>query len=125
MKQENIGLVGCRFHRCQSRKGMRNENHEWDSAKAKKFWGLLEAFAEGETFGMTEDQVFLNAIMEVSEVKFRWRKTSEQPPTEKDADTFGNVLTQPSGSVHWKAVLDCPEYYCRWMPIPPLPKESE
>lgn len=60
-----------------------------------------------------------------------WRKTAENPPTEKDAaKQCGSVLTVQNGAGfvtawHWTVVADFPEDFPVWMPMPEMPKEEK
>lgn len=57
----------------------------------------------------------------------RWRKTAEEPPTEKDA-VHGNVIvkyknTTFTQSATWDIVAGAPETFPLWMPLPKKPGE--
>lgn len=56
----------------------------------------------------------------------RWRKTAEEPPTEKDS-AHGNVLVKYmdatfAQSATWDTVASAPDLFTLWMPMPELPK---
>lgn len=55
------------------------------------------------------------------QTEWAWRKTSENPPTEKDANQYGNVFTL-AGIMDWRFVIARKMGF--WMPIPPLPAEA-
>ena len=59
----------------------------------------------------------------------QWVKTSDRLPTENDADGFGYVLAWCScvGGMEITAreVMESPNAYPYWMPIPPLPEVTE
>lgn len=55
----------------------------------------------------------------------RWRKTAEEPPTEKDS-AHGNVLVKYmdatfAQSASWDTVASAPDLFTLWMPMPKLP----
>lgn len=55
----------------------------------------------------------------------RWRKTAEEPPTEKDS-AHGNVLVKYmdatfAQSATWDLVASAPDLFTLWMPMPKLP----
>ncbi len=55
----------------------------------------------------------------------RWRKTAEDPPTEKDS-AHGNVLAKYmdatfAQSATWDLVASAPDLFTLWMPMPKLP----
>lgn len=57
----------------------------------------------------------------------RWRKTAEEPPTEKDS-AHGNVLVKYmdatfAQSATWDTVASAPDLFTLWMPMPKLPGE--
>ena len=57
----------------------------------------------------------------------RWRKTAEEPPTEKDS-AHGNVLVKYmdatfAQSAAWDTVASAPDLFTLWMPMPKLPGE--
>lgn len=57
----------------------------------------------------------------------RWRKTAEEPPTEKDS-AHGNVLVKYmdatfAQSATWDLVASAPDLFTLWMPMPKLPGE--
>lgn len=57
----------------------------------------------------------------------RWRKTAEEPPTEKDF-AHGNVLVKYmdatfAQSATWDTVASAPDLFTLWMPMPKLPGE--
>lgn len=60
-----------------------------------------------------------------------WRKTAENPPTEKDvAHSSGFVLAVKNGdgfvnAWHWTVVADFPEDFPVWMPMPEIQKEEK
>lgn len=56
-----------------------------------------------------------------------WRKTAEEPPTEKDS-AHGNVLVKYmdatfAQSATWDTVASAPDLFTLWMPMPKLPDE--
>lgn len=55
----------------------------------------------------------------------RWRRTAEEPPTEKDS-AHGNVLVKYmdatfAQSATWDTVASAPDLFTLWMPMPKLP----
>ncbi len=62
--------------------------------------------------------------------RMHWRKTAQNPPTEKDADQYGCVLSMSDlsdgyiSSCTWKMVAVFPEKFPFWMPAPELRKED-
>lgn len=73
-----------------------------------------------------EDAVPLNLAN-----RMHWRKTEENPPSEKDADEKGCVLsinTNPGDGFisnwTWKIVATFPNKFPLWMPMPEPPKEK-
>lgn len=57
----------------------------------------------------------------------RWRKTAEEPPTEKDS-AHGNVLVKYmdatfAQSATWDTVASAPDLFTLWMPMPKLPDD--
>ena len=74
-----------------------------------------------------------NSLMESLKVlctpRNPWVKTSDRLPTENDADGFGYVLAWCScvGGMEITAreVMESPNAYPYWMPIPPLPEVTE
>ena len=57
----------------------------------------------------------------------RWRKTAEEPQTEKDS-VHGNVLVKYmdatfAQSATWDTVASAPDLFTLWMPMPKLPDE--
>ena len=62
----------------------------------------------------------------------RWRKTSENPPTEADANEDGCVLSininrgdTNTTNWFWNVVAAFPDCFPVWMPMPELPKGVE
>lgn len=58
----------------------------------------------------------------------RWRKTSENPPTEKDA-AYGKVIAvfmdaKFAQAAPWDFVAVDPQLYPRWMPMPEVQKNE-
>lgn len=56
----------------------------------------------------------------------RWRKTAEEPPTEKDS-AHGKVLVKYmdatfAQSATWDTVASAPDLFTHWMPLPQPPK---
>lgn len=56
----------------------------------------------------------------------RWRKTAEEPPTEKDS-AHGNVLVKYmdatfAQSATWDTVASAPDLFTLWMPMPKPPE---
>ena len=52
-----------------------------------------------------------------------WKKTADRPPTEADADEREKVLARDNihgmtSMVMWKSVVDFPNVYALWLPIP-------
>lgn len=57
-----------------------------------------------------------------------WVKTADRLPTEADANRKLNVFvwTHSGGHVvNYQSVIESPDFYPWWMPIPPLPEEAQ
>lgn len=59
-----------------------------------------------------------------------WRKTEEEPPTEKDANKYGQVIawygrSQHASTVHWIYTVEDTENYPYWMPLPKAPEQEK
>lgn len=57
----------------------------------------------------------------------KWVSSSEQKPTEKDADKYGRVLVIEHGYIscaHWLAPFNFPDIFTYWLPMPKQPKEG-
>ena len=76
-----------------------------------------------------EDEQQMNEAVELLHLanRMRWRKTVEDPPTEKDS-AHGNVLVKYmdatfAQSATWDTVASAPDLFTLWMPMPKLPGE--
>lgn len=59
-----------------------------------------------------------------------WRKTEEEPPTEKDASKYGEVIvwyaaSDHASAVHWFYPTKYPKSYPYWMPLPKEPEQEK
>lgn len=57
-----------------------------------------------------------------------WVKTTDRLPTEADADRKLNVFVRTHSGGHvvnYQSVIESPDFYPWWMPIPPLPEKEE
>lgn len=93
----------------------------------------LEKECGGSVFNVT---IHCENEQEIDEVvallylanRMHWRKTAENPPTEKDA-VHGNVLVKYmdatfAQSATWDIVAGAPDTFPLWMPMPELPEEK-
>lgn len=60
--------------------------------------------------------------------RMHWRKTAENPPTEKDA-AYGKVIAfyrwaKAAQAAKWDFVSGAPDTFPLWMPMPELPEEK-
>lgn len=74
-----------------------------------------------------EDEQQMNEAVELLHLanRMHWRKTAEEPPTEKDS-AHGNVLVKYmdatfAQSATWDTVASAPDLFTLWMPMPKLP----
>ena len=77
-----------------------------------------------------EDEQQMNEAVELLHLanRMRWRKTVEDPPTEKDS-AHGNVLVKYmdatfAQSATWDTVASAPDLFTLWMPMPKLPGDD-
>lgn len=94
-------------------------NHCEEGANLRRYERELEA---------TEKDA--RALSAQSQPAAQWIKTSEQSPTEKDAEKHGWVLSKRVDNDYpdtyaWRLVRDFPTTYLFWMPIPPLSVQQE
>ena len=87
---------------------------------------------KGNVFLLTEAQytaLFARLLAIDMHLSSPWVKTADRLPTENDADGFGYVLAWCScvGGMEITAreVMESPNAYPYWMPIPPLPEVTE
>lgn len=95
---------------------------------------LIDADALYDTFERTPwmdnaDRDNAEELVESAPTVSPWVKTADRLPTENDADGFGYVLAWCSyvGGMEITAreVMESPNAYPYWMPIPPLPEVTE
>lgn len=77
-----------------------------------------------------EDEQQMNEAVELLHLanRMHWRKTSENPPTEKDA-AYGKVIAvfrdaKFAQAAPWDFVAVDPQLYPRWMPMPEVQKNE-
>ena len=89
---------------------------------------LYDAFERTPWFN-NGDRDIAEEVVDNAPTVSPWVKTSDRLPTENDADGFGYVLAWCScvGGMEITAreVMESPNAYPYWMPIPPLPEVTE
>lgn len=93
----------------------------------------LEKECGGSVFDVTihcENEQEIDEVVALLNLanRMHWRKTAENPPTEKDA-VHGNVLVKYmdatfAQSATWDIVAGAPDTFPLWMPMPKLPEEK-
>lgn len=86
-----------------------------------------------KTLGIDVSYMFERNPIHAETFGLHWHKTADEPPTEKDGDAVGNVLTvgyclYKNWGGNWLEttmpfgiVADHPDRYSLWMPLPRLP----
>ena len=77
-----------------------------------------------------EDEQQMNEAVELLHLanRMHWRKTEENPPTEKDA-AYGKVIAfyrwaKAAQAAKWDFVAGAPNVFPLWMPMPEVPNND-